>query len=89
MQSTCPNCGKHDKLSLRSGGALVCRACFVTETLLGSWLALPELRGPSADLPTCPECAEVVHDADCRLVGDGRPVDGGALVCRECAEKHR
>ena len=29
----------------------------------------------SADLPTCPECAEVVHDADCPLVGDGRPVD--------------
>lgn len=33
--------------------------------------------GPSsADLPTCPDCAEVVHDADCALVGDGRPVDG-------------
>ena len=32
-------------------------------------------RTRSADLPTCPECAEVVHDADCPLVGDGRPVD--------------
>ena len=89
MESICPNCGKHDNIYRRFGGALVCRACFVTETLLGSWLALPELRGSSADLPTCPECAEVVHDADCRLVGDGRPVDGGTLVCRECAEKKR
>jgi len=44
LQSTCPNCGKHDDIYVRSGGALVCRACFVTETLLGSWLALPELR---------------------------------------------
>ena len=31
-------------------------------------------RDATRHLPTCPECAEVVHDADCRLVGDGRPV---------------
>jgi len=61
LQSTCPNCDKHDNIYVRSGGP------------------------SSADLPTCPECAEVVHDADCPLVGDGRPVDGGTLVCRECA----
>lgn len=41
---------------------------------------------PSADLPTCPECAEVVHDADCPLVGDGRPVDGVLewFYCLDC-----
>lgn len=44
METICPNCGNHDNVYLRSGGALVCRACFVTETYLGSWLALPELR---------------------------------------------
>ena len=59
MESICPNCGKHDDIYRRSGGALVCRACFVTETLLGSWLALPELRGPSADGALLGrECAE-------------------------------
>jgi len=63
MESICPNCGKHDNIYLRSGGALVCRACFVTETLMGSWLALPELRqaptrAASADLPTSPAGAE-------------------------------
>src|SRR5690554_6828054 len=27
LQSTCPNCDKHDNIYVRSGGALVCREC--------------------------------------------------------------
>jgi len=48
------------------------RAEFVLDGLRAAGF---ELRPRSADPPTCPECAEVVHDADCPLVGDGRPVD--------------
>ena len=48
---------------------------FAESVLDGLRAAGFELRTRSADPPTCPECAEVVHDADCPLVGDGRPVD--------------
>jgi len=43
--SVCPSCGRYDdSVYVRFGGALVCRACFVTEELLGSWLGLePDL----------------------------------------------
>lgn len=27
MESTCPNCGKHDNIYVRSGGVLVCQEC--------------------------------------------------------------
>jgi len=54
--SICPSCGRYDNLYLRSGGgALVCRACFVTETLLGSWLAL---EGPAPVAPGHDNCEE-------------------------------
>jgi hypothetical protein len=31
---------------------------------------------PDPTAGTCQSCAEVVHDADCPRVGDGRPVEG-------------
>ena len=48
---------------------------FAESVLDGLRAAGFELRTRSAYPPTCPECAEVVHDAYCPLVGDGRPVD--------------
>ena len=43
--SVCPSCGRYDdSVYVRFGGVPVCRACFVTEVLLGSWLGLePDL----------------------------------------------
>ena len=39
MVSVCPGCGRFDdSVYVRFGGVPVCRACFVTEVLLGSWL---------------------------------------------------
>ena len=45
MVSVCPGCGRFDdSVYVRFGGVPVCRACFVTEVLLGSWLGLePDL----------------------------------------------
>ena len=44
MVSVCPSCGRCGDVYVRFGGAFVCRACFVTEVLLGSWLGLePDL----------------------------------------------
>lgn len=38
-------------------------------------LVQANLRKPTADASTCPVCHEVVHDHDCRLIGDGRPFE--------------
>ena len=48
LVSVCPSCGRFDdSVYVRFGGVPVCRACFVTEVLLGSWLGLePDLSPP-------------------------------------------
>jgi len=64
METICPNCGKHDTIYQRSGGALVCRACFVTETFLGSWvewLPMPPERGYGRE--------DYIDEAYCALCG--------------------
>src|SRR5690606_12884610 len=50
--SVCPECGRYDdSVYVRFGGVPVCRACFVTEVLLGSWLGLePDLSSRSSSV---------------------------------------
>ena len=70
MVSVCPGCGRFDdSVYVRFGGVPVCRACFVTEVLLGSWLGLE------------PDLSPLVSSVGSSLVGSGSIFCGGGGGC--------
>lgn len=69
MGSVCPKCGRYDdSVYVRFGGVPVCRACFVTEELLGSWLGLE------------PDLSPLLSSVGSSLVGSGSIFCGGKGV---------